>query len=115
MPKLTLQNESDYSRNLLEAGQMPIWFGGKSSLDISPLHFVIHERAIFNFCRTRRQLDGMLRVLVTDDNGACGTMKPALVSKAIRDGHFGKEAQDFALDKDDPSRVVARQEAEDAA
>ena len=115
MPKITLQNESEYSRNLLQAGQHPIWFGGKSSLDILPEHFVIHEEAITNFCRTKRPIDGMLRVIITGDDGAIGVMKPKAVSAAIREGHFGKAAQDLALDKDDPTRIAKRQEEEDAA
>lgn len=114
MPKLTLQNESEYSTNLLQAGQMPLWLGPKSSLDISALHFLLHENEIKKMCQSKRPIDGQKRLICTGDDGAVGEVKPSLISKAIREGHFGKEAQEAALDKDDPTRITKRQE-EDAA
>lgn len=115
MPKLTIQNESPYSMNFLQAGQMPLWLGPKSSLDITAMHFLLHEREIARACRSKREIDGMKRLICTGDDGAIGEVKPALISQAIREGHFGKEAQDYALDKDDPARIVAREEAAENA
>lgn len=115
MPKLALQNGSAYSMNFLQPGQMPLWLGPMSSLDISAMHFLLHEREITRACHSKRPLDGMKRLICTGDDGQIGEVKPAQISRAIRDGHFGKEAQEFALDKDDPTRIAARQEAESAA
>lgn len=111
--QITLQNTSNFAKGFgaQDSGQLPLYMGPKSSIDLTPLAFLTYFDQFRKATIIKRPVDGQARLLVTAPGAMPGEVSADDLLAGMIAGHLGPEAQALATAWDTQRKDQAEAEA----